>query len=168
MRKCFGIYFSETLSLRQRHLFVNYCKCPSQSVLRSFLYVADSTAFQTLASMSSDAARVIRVVKFLSERVGGKVPEFGIICGSGLGGLAKTLDNPVTIHYDEIVGFPKSTVQGHAGSIPRDCIALGLESVFFSEQENLCLATLETSSWFVCGAGFISTRVTQQAMSRWE
>ena len=65
--------------------------------------------------MSDDAGRILRIVKYLSARIGGKIPEFGIICGSGLGGLAKTLQNAVTIYYEDIDEFPQSTVEGHAG-----------------------------------------------------
>lgn len=39
------------------------------------------------------------------------VPDLGIICGSGLGGLASTLKDPFIIAYEDIQGFPKSTVQ---------------------------------------------------------
>ena len=45
------------------------------------------------------------------------VPEVGIICGSGLGGLAKTLDNPTVIDYKDIPNFPRTTVHGHAGQL---------------------------------------------------
>lgn len=38
------------------------------------------------------------------------VPDLGIICGSGLGGLASTLKDPYVIAYEDIHGFPKSTV----------------------------------------------------------
>lgn len=42
-------------------------------------------------------------------------PEIAIILGSGLGGLADEIENPIIIPYEEIRGFPRSTVQGHAG-----------------------------------------------------
>lgn len=44
-------------------------------------------------------------------------PEIGIICGSGLSGLSKTLHNTETFHYSEIPGFPQATVPGHAGEL---------------------------------------------------
>ncbi|KAL8830438.1 MAG: hypothetical protein Q9191_001436 [Dirinaria sp. TL-2023a] len=46
-------------------------------------------------------------------------PSVGIICGSGLGGLANTvLPHPrVEINYAEIPFFPQSTVAGHAGKL---------------------------------------------------
>ncbi|XP_065352093.1 purine nucleoside phosphorylase-like [Cloeon dipterum] len=42
-------------------------------------------------------------------------PTLGIICGSGLGEVTKAVKDPVTIAYKDIPGFPRSTVQGHAG-----------------------------------------------------
>ena len=44
-------------------------------------------------------------------------PKIGIILGSGLGGFAEQLDNAVTIDYDQLPGFPKTTVQGHGGKL---------------------------------------------------
>ena len=42
-------------------------------------------------------------------------PFFGIILGSGLGGLANEVDIVDRISYSDIPGFPKSTVEGHKG-----------------------------------------------------
>ena len=44
-------------------------------------------------------------------------PVIGIICGSGLSGLSKSLQNPVTIQYHDIPGFPEATVPGHSGEL---------------------------------------------------
>ena len=44
-----------------------------------------------------------------------KAPEVGLILGSGLGGLADEISNPVFVPYDTLEGFPVSTVEGHAG-----------------------------------------------------
>ncbi|XP_003391653.2 PREDICTED: purine nucleoside phosphorylase-like isoform X1 [Amphimedon queenslandica] len=44
-------------------------------------------------------------------------PKLGIICGSGLGGLANEVKDQQVIPYAEIDGFPKCTVQGHAGNL---------------------------------------------------
>ncbi|MBQ8614312.1 MAG: purine-nucleoside phosphorylase [Ruminiclostridium sp.] len=43
------------------------------------------------------------------------VPEIALILGSGLGALADEIDVKATLNYDEIEGFPKSTVPGHKG-----------------------------------------------------
>ena len=42
-------------------------------------------------------------------------PIVGIILGSGLNGLADSVQNPVFIPYSSIPNFPVSTVHGHAG-----------------------------------------------------
>ncbi len=45
------------------------------------------------------------------------VPEFGMVLGSGLGVLGDEVEKPVIIKYEEIPGFPRSTVEGHAGHL---------------------------------------------------
>lgn len=44
-------------------------------------------------------------------------PTIGLILGSGLGVLADEIENAVKIPYENIPGFPQSTVQGHAGQL---------------------------------------------------
>jgi len=44
-------------------------------------------------------------------------PLVGIICGSGLGGLADLVDDPTFISYKDIPGFPVSTAPGHKGRL---------------------------------------------------
>ncbi|MDX8044839.1 purine-nucleoside phosphorylase [Gracilibacillus sp. S3-1-1] len=44
-------------------------------------------------------------------------PQIGLILGSGLGMLADEIENPTKIKYEEIPGFPVSTVEGHAGQL---------------------------------------------------
>ncbi|XP_046884375.1 purine nucleoside phosphorylase 5b isoform X2 [Hypomesus transpacificus] len=44
-------------------------------------------------------------------------PQVGIVCGSGLGGLADMLKDRVEFNYSDIPNFPKSTVHGHAGRL---------------------------------------------------
>ncbi|BFZ11784.1 hypothetical protein BsWGS_14823 [Bradybaena similaris] len=43
-------------------------------------------------------------------------PKIGLICGTGLGGIAEVVENPVTVPYETIPGFPVSTVEGHSGN----------------------------------------------------
>ena len=42
-------------------------------------------------------------------------PEVAIVLGSGLGNFARTVDVKAELSYNEIEGFPVSTVPGHAG-----------------------------------------------------
>lgn len=44
-------------------------------------------------------------------------PEVGIVLGTGLGGLVKEIEARATIPYEEIPGFPLSTVESHAGRL---------------------------------------------------
>ncbi|MBC7872238.1 MAG: purine-nucleoside phosphorylase [Chitinophagaceae bacterium] len=44
-------------------------------------------------------------------------PTVGLVLGSGLGGLADTLEDRVAIPYHDIPGWPESTVPGHSGQL---------------------------------------------------
>jgi len=46
-------------------------------------------------------------------------PRIAIICGSGLGGLANTVENGSKheVDFEDIPHFPSSTVEGHAGKL---------------------------------------------------
>lgn len=44
-------------------------------------------------------------------------PTYGIVLGSGLGGLVKNVTPVFEISYNEIPNFPVSTVHGHAGKL---------------------------------------------------
>ena len=45
------------------------------------------------------------------------VPDVGIVLGSGLGGLADELVDPVAIPFAELPGWPAATAPGHAGRL---------------------------------------------------
>jgi purine-nucleoside phosphorylase len=45
------------------------------------------------------------------------VPELGIVLGSGLGGLADELEDPVAIPFGELPGWPQATAPGHVGRL---------------------------------------------------
>lgn len=44
-------------------------------------------------------------------------PSIGLVLGSGLGELAKAIEDPVAIPYADIPGWPQSTVVGHSGQL---------------------------------------------------
>ena len=50
-------------------------------------------------------------------------PAIGIVLGTGLGELAKEIKPDAVIPYGEIPGFPKSTVESHAGQLIAGTIA---------------------------------------------
>ncbi len=45
------------------------------------------------------------------------VPEVALVLGSGLGGLAEAIEEPVVLPYEEIPHWPRSTAPGHAGRL---------------------------------------------------
>lgn len=47
----------------------------------------------------------------------GAVPSTAVVLGSGLGGFADRLANAVVVRYDELPGWPRPTVSGHAGRL---------------------------------------------------
>lgn len=53
----------------------------------------------------------------IKSKIGKYEPKIGLILGSGLGGMADAIVDPVIIPYEEIDGFPHSTVSGHAGRL---------------------------------------------------
>jgi purine-nucleoside phosphorylase len=57
-------------------------------------------------------------VHFLRERIT-RAPHAVLVLGSGLGGLADEIEDPVAIPFDEIPGFPRRTqaLAGHAGRL---------------------------------------------------
>lgn len=64
----------------------------------------------SLYERAEKAARVIR------ERAGTDVP-VAIVLGSGLGGFADELSEATAVPYDQIPGFARATVEGHAGRL---------------------------------------------------
>jgi purine-nucleoside phosphorylase len=64
----------------------------------------------TLYERAQEAARLIR------SRTDAEIP-VAIVLGSGLGAFAEDLTDVVEISYQEIPGFARSTVQGHAGRL---------------------------------------------------
>ena len=57
--------------------------------------------------LAADAIRYLHPAK----------PALGIILGSGLGNFASQVENPTTIPYADIPGWPLSTVEGHSGKL---------------------------------------------------
>ncbi|PRY78431.1 purine-nucleoside phosphorylase [Alkalibacterium olivapovliticus] len=57
-----------------------------------------------------------KAAEFLKEK-GMEKPEIGLILGSGLGELADETTDSIEVPYEDIPGFPVSTVEGHAGKL---------------------------------------------------
>ena len=53
----------------------------------------------------------------ITAALGGLKPKIALILGTGLGGLARLVENPVVLAYTDLMGFPVLTVAGHAGQL---------------------------------------------------
>ena len=63
------------------------------------------------------AAAATLAATALRARIGGATPVVGIVLGSGLGGLAARIGDPVSVPFGDVPGFPDATVVGHAGKL---------------------------------------------------
>jgi purine-nucleoside phosphorylase len=72
--------------------------------------MAEQVASTSLYERAEHAARTIRA-RLTAE------PRIAIVLGSGLGGFADDFEDSVRIPYNEIPGFPRSTVEGHSGRL---------------------------------------------------
>ncbi len=61
----------------------------------------------------AQAAQAAATIRTRSERE----PRVAIILGTGLGGFADQLSDPIAIPYTQIPHFPRSTVEGHCGQL---------------------------------------------------
>ncbi len=64
--------------------------------------------------MSDLKTRVDEAAEVIRSRTG-SAPRVGIILGTGLGNLARKIEDATTIDYESIPHFPRSTVTSHAG-----------------------------------------------------
>lgn len=60
--------------------------------------------------------KIKETTNYLFSKINEK-PEYGIILGTGLGGLANEIDVTIKIPYEAIPNFPVSTVKGHHGQL---------------------------------------------------
>jgi len=79
--------------------------------------------------MKDVSAQITAAEKYIQKRIKNFKPTVGLILGSGLGNLADEIKSlrpevrspysigPVKIKYNDIPGFPFSSVQGHAGQL---------------------------------------------------
>ena len=63
------------------------------------------------------AAAARKAAQAISKRGGAHQPAVAIILGSGLGGLASSIDDAVRIPFADIPGFPETSVVGHEGAV---------------------------------------------------
>jgi purine-nucleoside phosphorylase len=65
---------------------------------------------------SEQPRRIAALVAAVRQRTD-VAPEVGIVLGSGLGGLADDLEDPVAIPFADLPGWPAATAPGHAGRL---------------------------------------------------
>jgi purine-nucleoside phosphorylase len=58
-----------------------------------------------------------KVMELLRSRGLNTSVEVGLITGTGLTNIAKEIESPLEIQYEELPGFPKATVSGHVGRL---------------------------------------------------
>ena len=63
-----------------------------------------------MTAQAHEAANLIR------SRIG-QTPSVGLILGSGLGLVADQITDAVEIHYGDVPGFPRPSVDGHSGTL---------------------------------------------------
>ncbi len=66
--------------------------------------------------MKEELPKIEQAVAYIREHWN-KVPEIGIILGTGLGNLANKIEADIVLSYEDIPFFPSSTVELHAGKL---------------------------------------------------
>ncbi len=59
--------------------------------------------------------KVQECAAFIRERTDGELPKLAMVLGSGLNSLADAMEDATVFSYADLPGFPKPTVEGHAG-----------------------------------------------------
>jgi len=64
----------------------------------------------------SRAESLPAAIECLHDWLGARIPEVGLVLGSGLGDLTRGLENARRLEYSDIPGFPRISVAGHSGA----------------------------------------------------
>jgi len=59
----------------------------------------------------------INIAESIRSRIGTVQPRMALVLGSGLSTVANIIEQPCVLNYDELEGFPRSTVPGHDGQL---------------------------------------------------
>ena len=90
----------------------------------------------------------------LKRRLGALKPRIAVVLGSGLGGLADKVENPIQISYADLPGFPRPGVQGHAGMVVAGTV------------ENVPVVFLKGRAHFYEGLGPAPLKAMMRTMKR--
>ncbi len=66
--------------------------------------------------MKNTIERILKAKEYIRSKTD-FVPDIAIVLGSGLGGYADSLNQEYVFKYEDVPGFPVSTVPGHAGRL---------------------------------------------------
>lgn len=69
-----------------------------------------------MSNLESSLEQIDSIVAAIQHKIEVE-PKIGLVLGSGLGAVADAVDSPNEISTDELEGWPKSTVEGHAGKL---------------------------------------------------
>ena len=110
--------------------------------------------------MDERTERIHKAAEYLQQRLEGRRPVAGIVLGSGLGKLADRIEDPITVPYREIPGFPVSTAIGHKGNFISGRLGgkevLAMQGRFhYYEGYPMDLVTLPVRVMKVLGIGFL-------------
>ncbi|HXX18894.1 MAG TPA: purine-nucleoside phosphorylase [Candidatus Acidoferrum sp.] len=75
-----------------------------------------NAALRRKSARAGEFEKASRAAKFIQSKTKLR-PKIGLVLGSGLGAFADELASATRIPYDKIPGFPRSTVEGHAGRL---------------------------------------------------
>ncbi|WP_020591870.1 purine-nucleoside phosphorylase [Kiloniella laminariae] len=60
---------------------------------------------------------ITKSTEIIRSALQGMKPQVAIVLGSGLGPLVEAVENPTTLSYEDLPGFPRPSVEGHSGSL---------------------------------------------------
>ncbi len=60
---------------------------------------------------------IATTIEYIQSKSQGFQPKVGIVLGSGLGSFVDVLENPISLSYDDLDGFPAAGVSGHEGKL---------------------------------------------------
>lgn len=67
--------------------------------------------------MFSDGSEAAQSTRILLDRAGSLRPSIALILGSGLGTIVDSVGDATAVPFDDLPGFPRLSVQGHAGRL---------------------------------------------------
>lgn len=105
-----GLCFCQPSLVHHSSRLFRRCKLEVKITQFGALFSIDASVSDKMTAPGDD--HIAEIVAFIKQRVSA-LPEVAIVCGSGLSGLSKVIQDPVSVPYEDIPYFPRSTVAGH-------------------------------------------------------